>query len=335
VVPGILPFPTKYFPESVVTELGGYLQAETTLAGGRVKLVPGLRYDRFDLDADENDPIFFAGNPGSPPPSDLTDAAVSPRFSLVYSPVSAAAVYVQYARGFRAPPFSDVNNGFTNPAGGYTTLPNPDLKPETSDSYEAGVRAKIGRAGFSLAVFDSRYDDFIETVTLGINDQGLLEFQPRNLTAVRISGVELAGDVAFRPTVRLRGAFSYLDGENETADAPLNSIAPSKLVLGLRLLSPGGRLGAELVATAVAAKDEDDVDRSIVPQFAAPGYEVFDLLAFYDVTERLGLLAGVLNLTDETYWEWANVRGVAATSAALDRYTSPGRSAVAGLRWSW
>lgn len=335
-VPGVLPFPTKYFPESEVTELGAYVQAEISLADGRLKLVPGVRYDRFDLAADETDPVYLAGNPGAPPPADLTDAALSPRLSLIWSPADPVAVYVQYARGFRAPPYSDVNNGFTNLASGYTTLPNPDLTPETSDSYEIGVRAKAGKASFSLAAFDNRYDDFIETVTLGVNlATGLIEFQPQNLTAVRISGVELAGDVAFSRTARLRGAFSLIDGENETADTPLSSIAPAKLVLGLQLVAPSGRYGAELVGTAVAAQDEDDVDRTAVNQFAAPGYELFDLLAFYEVTERMGLQLGVLNLTDETYWEWANVRGIATTSPVLDRYTSPGRSAVAALRWRW
>lgn len=334
-VPGVLPFPTKYFPESEVTELGAYIQAEMSLAGGRLKLVPGLRYDRFDLDADEGDPIYLSGNPGTPPAADLTDAALSPRLSLVWSPAAPVAVYIQYARGFRAPPFSDVNSGFTNLASGYTTLPNPDLEPETSDNYEIGVRAKAGRTGFSFAAFDNHYDDFIETVTLGVGPSGLIEFQPRNLTAVRISGVELAGDVAFHRTVRLRGAFSLIEGENETADVPLNSIAPARLVLGLQLAAPGGRYGAELVATAVAEKDVDDVDRSVVAQYTPDGYALFDLLAFYEVTERLGVQLGLLNLTDETYWEWANVRGVAATSPVLDRYTSPGRSAVAAVRWRW
>lgn len=334
-VPGALPFPTEYFPESEVTELGAYVQAEINLADGRLKLVPGVRYDRFDLAADEDDPVYLSGNPGAPPATDLTDAALSPRVSLIWSPASPVAVYAQYARGFRAPPYSDVNSGFTNLASGYTTLPNPDLQPETSDSYEIGVRAKAGRGSFSLAVFDNHYDDFIETVTLGVGSSGLVEFQPRNLTAVRISGVELAGDVAFHRTVRLRGAFSLLDGENETAGVPLSSIAPAKLVLGLQLTAPGGRFGAELVGTAVAEKQEDDVDRSVVAQYAAPGYELFDLLGFYEITERLGLQLGLLNLTDETYWEWANVRGIAATSPVLDRFTSPGRSVVTAVRWRW
>ncbi len=335
-VPGVLPFPTKYFPASEVLELGAYLQAEMELAGGKVKLIPGLRYDRFDLDADQNDPIFLAGNPGQPPAVDVTDAAVSPRLSLVYSPKPSLALFVQYARGFRAPPFSDVNNGFTNLASGYTTLPNPDLEPETSDNYEVGLRTSLGRTRLSFTVFDNHYDDFIETVTVGVNPStGLIEFQPQNLTRVRIQGVELAGDATLGRMLRLRGSFAWIDGENESADVPLNSIPPTKLVLGLQYRRPAGRFGAELVSTVVADKDEGDVDVSAVRQFAAPGYEVLDLTAFLEVTSRLSVHVGLFNLLDETYWEWADVRGVAATSPALDRYTSPGFATVASLRWHW
>jgi hemoglobin/transferrin/lactoferrin receptor protein len=43
-------------------------------------------------------------------------------------------------------------------------------------------------------------------------------------------------------------------------------------------------------------------------------------------TLALRLTAGVYNLTDEKYWNWSDVRGVAATSAVLDAYTQPGRS---------
>ncbi len=335
-VPGVLPFPTKYFPASEVLELGAYLQAEMELAGGTVKLIPGLRYDRFDLDADQNDPIFLAGNPGQPPAADVTDAAVSPRLSLVYSPKPSLALFVQYARGFRAPPFSDVNNGFTNLASGYTTLPNPDLEPETSDNYEIGVRTSLGRTRLSFTVFDNHYDDFIETVTVGVNPStGLIEFQPQNLTKVRIQGVELAGDAALNQALRLRGSFAWIDGENESADAPLNTIPPAKLVLGLQFRRPAGRFGAELVSTVVAGKDEDEVDAAVVNQFAAPGYEVFDLTAFLELTSRLSLHVGLFNLLDETYWEWADVRGVTATSPALDRYTSSGFATAASLRWRW
>lgn len=335
-VPNALPFPSKYFPASEVLETGAYLQGEMELAGGRLKVIPGLRFDRFELDADQDDEVFQHGNPGTPPAADMTDSALSPKLSLVYAPHASTAVFVQYARGFRAPPYSDVNNGFTNLASGYTTLANPDLRPETSDNYEVGVRTSLGRTSLSLTLFDNHYDGFIETVTLGVNPAtGLIEFQPQNLTEVGIRGVELAGDAALGKALRLRGSFAWIEGEDETLDAPLNSIPPARLVLGLLFHRPGSRYGAELTSTVAAAKGDDEVDTAAVDQFAAPGYEVFDLTAFVDLTSRLSLNVGLFNLLDETYWEWADVRGVAAGSAALDRYTSAGFSAAASLRWRW
>lgn len=44
------------------------------------------------------------------------------------------------------------------------------------------------------------------------------------------------------------------------------------------------------------------------------------------IRKDLRLTAGVYNLTDEKYWNWSDVQGLAATSAVLDAYTQPGRS---------
>ena len=45
-------------------------------------------------------------------------------------------LYAQYTRGFRAPPFSDVNIGLNLPTFNYIALPNPDLKPEVITTFE-------------------------------------------------------------------------------------------------------------------------------------------------------------------------------------------------------
>jgi hemoglobin/transferrin/lactoferrin receptor protein len=332
--PGGLIFPTKYFPESEVTELGVYVQDELTLARGRLALVPGLRYDHYRLDPDETDPVFLAGNPGTEAPVGITDEAVSPRLGLVVRAARSTAVFVQYARGFRSPPYSAVNNGFANLAQGYTTLPNPDLQPETSDNLELGLRGGGRRGSYSVVVFENRYDDFIDTVTRGFNPAtGLLEFQPQNVEDVELRGVELAGQLTLDRGFALRGAFAWIEGEDRAADRPLNSVAPPQLVLGLRYDQPAGRWGAELVSTVVATKAEGDVDRTTVDQFAPPGYEVLDLTGYVDLSERLRLGLALLNLLDETYWRWPAVRGQVAGSATLDRYTSPGFEAAATLRY--
>ncbi|MCB1034040.1 MAG: TonB-dependent hemoglobin/transferrin/lactoferrin family receptor, partial [Acidobacteria bacterium] len=319
-VPTTLVLPTKYFPKSTVQELGIYLQDEVELFRGRLRLIPGVRYDRYDLDADQADSIYLDGNPGTEPPVDVKQASVSPKLGVLVALTDRLSAYGQYARGFRAPPYSSVNNGFTNFAGGYRTLPNPDLEPETSDNFELGLKGTFGEGSFSLVVFENHYDDFIDTAFLGFNPVlFLVEFQPRNVDEVEISGVELAGDLFFGRTWSFRGAFAHIEGENVTTQKPLDSVAPDRLVVGLRYRPPGSRLRAELTTTYVAEKNEDEVDRGQAGflQFTTPGATIVDLSASLELSSHLALTAGLYNLLNETYWNWGDVRGLDASSPTL------------------
>ncbi len=332
-VPGSLVFPTKYFPESEVEQVGAFVQAEIELAGGRLQVIPGLRFDRFALDADQTDSTYLSGNAGIDTPADSSDQAVSPRLGVVFAATERQTLMASWSQGFRAPPFSDINNGFTNVAQGYTTLPNPNLDPETSDSYELGWRLALPKGALSVAVFENRYEGFIDTIALGVNPTtGLLEFQPQNLSDVEISGVEVGGEARFGD-FRLRGALSVIEGEDQTTGEPLTSVPPSKAVVGLAWRGFAGRFGTELAVTMADDKDEGDLDASGAPLFAAPGYELVDWTASWRFSERFELFAGVTNLLDETYWDWGAARGLPAGSTVLDRYSAPGRSVTAALRW--
>jgi hemoglobin/transferrin/lactoferrin receptor protein len=332
-IPSSTPYPTKYFPRSQSDKTGVFAQVEIDV-NDRLRLIPGIRYDRYELDADQTDAIYFSGNPGSPIPADSTDAAWSPRLALVYGLGANASLFAQAAAGFRAPPFSDINAGFTNLALGYMQLPAPDLEPEESDSYELGWRYQGSRGSLSLAVFSNHYDNFIETVALGFNPtSGLLEYKALNLSSARIEGFEAQGDVRFGGGFSLRGAFALMDGENGESDQPLNSIAPARLVLGLGWRASAGRYGAELIATAVDSKDADDLDRTVVNQFAAPSYQMVDLTAYWEIGRGFSVQGGVWNVLDEKAWDWGTANGLSQTSLVLDRYTSPGRTGSLALRW--
>ncbi|MEM1180792.1 MAG: TonB-dependent hemoglobin/transferrin/lactoferrin family receptor [Acidobacteriota bacterium] len=330
-----LAFPTKYFPQSDVEEVGAFLQAEIELFDGRLSLIPGLRFDSYDLDADQQDAIFLAGNPGTPDPVDYSEDRVSPKLGAVLSVSEKVSIFAQYAEGFRAPPMSDVNNGFTNQGGGYRTLPNPDLEPETSDNLEFGFRFVSRRASFSATYFDNQYEDFIDTIFLGFNPVVfLVEFQPQNVDEVSISGFELGGEFRFGERFTLRGAYTYTEGDNDITDQPLASIAPPQLVLGLRYASENGRWGGELIGTANDSRGESDLPEGST-LFRVPSSEVFDLVAWVNLTDRLNLQLSAWNLTDETYWRWAYGRGLTEGSATLDRFTDPGRSFGAQLRYTF
>ena len=330
-------FPTKYYPESDIVEAGVYLQGDIRF--GRITLVPGVRYDHFSLDANQADPVFMASL--NPEPADFSDGALSPKLGMVARLSDVVTLHAQYAGGFRAPPYSAINTGFTNPRGGYTTLPNADLRAETSENLEVGIRTAFDRSSFSITGFSNRYDDFIDMTSLGFNRlTSLLEFQSQNLEQAEISGVELRGEAYLTSGLMIRGSYARIDGVEifkGAADDPplaeetqLGSIAPDEAVIGLRYVQPrwGTELSLRLVEQYQQGGDEED-------QFAPDAYRIVDLVNFVSLTETLRFRFGLLNLADAKYFEWWNVRGRPANDPFIDRYSSPGRSVITSLAYDW
>lgn len=328
-------FPVRDFPNSRSTTSALFVQDEIGFADGAFRLVPALRIDHYAL-RPTVDSIFAADNPGVAA-VDLDDTSIAPKLGAVWTFAPDWSLFAGYARGFRAPPYADVNIGFTNLAFGYTAIANPDLKPETSDGFEGGVRYGGDAFWFGLSAYDNRYRDFIESLSfVGIDDRGLQVFQSRNVSDARIRGAELKGGVDFGgfgdalAGWSLRGAAAYARGEDRSDDTPLDSVDPLRGSLGLAY--DREHWGAELAGTFADRKDRV----SSATLYRPGGYAVFDLLAhwrFPDSGVRLNI--GVFNLGDKTYTDWADVPGVSSSSRTLARYTRPGRSFAASVSVDW
>jgi hemoglobin/transferrin/lactoferrin receptor protein len=331
VVPAVgLILPTKYFPRSQVDETGVHLQAELQL--GRLKVLPGVRYDRFTLDADSADAVFLASL--SPAPADFEADRASAKLGLAYEASPTLTLHAQYAGGFRAPPYSAVNSGFTNLTGGYTSIPNTELGPETSDNIEAGVRVGTGAFSGGATAFSNAYDDFILQADRGTNADGLLVYQYQNLSKARIRGVELQAEARLGNSVRMRAAWAFVSGDDTSGseDVPLATIAPNQGAIGLGYAPPSSRFGGDLVARLASGQSQERTGEGFV---APESYAVVDVSGWLTLTRGVVVRAGVANLTDQKYFEWANVRGRLANSATLDRYTSPGISGLVSLSVGW
>lgn len=336
----ILPdvFPVRDFPLTTTRRASVFVQDEIRL--GAWTITPGVRYDDYAL-RPTVDPVFAADNPGFVA-ADIDETNVSPKLGLMYRLTENSTGYFNYAAGFRTPPYDDANFGFENLAFGYTAIANPDLKSETSDSFELGWRlARASGHYLAVSAYYNLYDDFIESLVGSVDPvTGLVVFQSQNLNEVRIRGVELAAGMPLEGlSTALRGlsvrfAASYARGENRTdGNVPLNSIDPPKAVVGFAWRAPSQRWGAELATTF--ADGPTHVDDSLGVPFVPPAYTKVDLLADIEVTAQLRINAGVFNLTDEKYWEWADVNGRLAANTWLDRYTRPGRSVGATIRYEW
>ena len=308
-------------------------------------MIPALRYDDFELDpfADE---IFFSGNPGQGEPEGYDESELSVKIGIIYDLSEKWSVFGQYAEGFRAPPLNAINVGFTNLAGGYTTLANPDLRPESAESIEFGVRHTSEFGTFEVSVYNNSYEDFIEELSLlGVNfATGLLEFQAINLDQAEIEGFEAKanyklGQLSQRlDGFNIRAAYAYSDGENTQTGAPINSIDPEQLVLGVGYESVDQRWSVEAVATVTGRKDADEIDASSLPESAAfetPGFTTLDLIGHYNVGDHIKLNWGVFNVTGKEYFLWSEEFIQDASTTNFNRLTEPGRNYSVTIKYDF
>lgn len=329
-------FPTSAFPKTDFSLGGVYVQDEITLLGGDLRIVPAVRWDSYELNT-ANDPLY----PG--PRADQSDDHISPKLGVVWWTTDNFGLFANWAEGFKAPTPSQVNNYFANLAFGYTSLPNPNLKPETSQSVEFGVRARnVSLLGGTFAgqavVFQSDYSDFIsqQVVSGAGTPTNPLVYQWINFTDVEIKGFEASANAFWGNGVSARFAFAYADGETTSAGVTrqLSTIDPIKVVFGLGYEEPQGRFGGHAVLTWSQAKDAGDTDglscynaaNPAVGCYTGDDFALVDLTAWWAVTDRVTARAGAFNVLDEKYSWWSDVRGIAASSAVLDAYTQPGRN---------
>ncbi|MNZ76387.1 putative hemoglobin and hemoglobin-haptoglobin-binding protein 2 precursor [compost metagenome] len=328
--------PLSDFPDPITNEYAVFVQDSIDI--GNWTLLPGLRYDYYEMKPHVTQK-YLNGQPVDTDPSNFSDHAVSPKLGVTYRFNDNYSAYGQYAAGFRAPDPIDIFGEFINFDIGYQTIANTSLKPETSDSYEIGLRGKFDEGSFGVALFYNRYDDFIEQVTLPNDPTGnnRLTFQSVNLDKVTIRGAEAKGDLQLDKTLGLptgtylRGAVSYARGKDEESGEPINSIDPLKGVFGLGY-DAGGRFGSELAWTLVQGKERIN-DSETPNQYAPGGFGLLDLNSWVRVTDSVTVNVGLFNLTDKKYWQWGDVRGFTDNAPQLGRLTQPGRYAAANIVW--
>jgi hemoglobin/transferrin/lactoferrin receptor protein len=333
--------PVRDFPNSRTDKIGIWAQDEISLADGRWEVIPALRWDRYDLDP-KPDSIWEQDNPDTEVVS-VSESRATPRLGVVFHPTGIWSLYGQYSEGFRAPPFEDANIGFDIPLFGFRAIPNPDLKSETSQGLEFGIRRFSGKSRMSFTVFHTDFDDFIESrVLIGRDpDTGDLIFQSRNIDKARIRGVDVRFDQDLSAWgENLEGwmvslAAYWAEGENRVSGEPLNSIAPPQAVLGLSWLSPGGDWDFALTGTFTSAKDESDIDQTDGDRFATPGWTTVDLSAGWRPRHWLEIRAGIFNLADKAYWRWLDVANMESDDPMIPLLSRPGRSYSLSARFTF
>jgi len=323
-------FPLRDFPISMTREVGAYF--EDTITFGDWMVIAALRADRFELSPSQ-DPVYLEDYPFAELVS-LTESDVSPKLGVIYKATPGTDIYLQYSHGFRAPPYADANIGLDLPFFNYRAIPNPDLKSETSDGIDLGMRWQGLNSSVRLSVFHTRYEDFIESkVRIGTDAvSGRVLFQSQNLDHTRIEGIEAAWSARWG-AFGFDGSAYYARGMNKESDEHLNSVGPPQIVLVATWDSSNKHSKVSLKSTLTGAWN--DRDESSGELFKPAGHAVFDLFLTHKLGANTTVRAGLQNLTDQSYWNWSDIRGLSPDDPIIPYLAQAGRSASASLNVTW
>jgi len=135
-----------------------------------------------------------------------------------------------------------------------------------------------------------------------------------------------------RPNLDLNLALAWTRGEDDLTGAPINTIDPAEMVLGVDWHASNLPLTAQLTWTLVDQQDDiDDPDDELA---RTAGFGIVDLTARYAIANAT-LRAGLFNVFDKAHWRWSSVRGLSADDPTRPLLSEPGRHAGLSIFLQW
>jgi iron complex outermembrane receptor protein len=178
----------------------------------KLRLIGGARYtfDRVTYGLQRNysaTPPAGVAVPGISAPVALSgatdDSGPSGKVGLQYDFTPHIMGYATYSRGYKGPAF----NVFYN----MTALNSAPIAPETSDSYEVGLKTQLfdRKLTFNVAAFNERFYNFQANSFTTVN--GTVTTSLTNAGDVRSEGVELEATWRATPALTFTGGYTYDD----------------------------------------------------------------------------------------------------------------------------
>lgn len=319
------------FANATTVRADFFIQDQIALFDERLEITPGLRYAYYNLDP-RPDPDYqeVPGSEPVPVERGTTLFAIGANYNLTEE----YSVYAAFNQGFKMPTAQQLYTSL--PGTGFNLIPAPDLRPESVDNYEVGVRGEFDRGYFSVTAFYADYTDFIQSFYFVPGT--FFDITYHNLSSVQMYGVEAAA--AWDLTDNLRADLSLTWQEGKQQDEPGDAwrpftAPPLKGVIGLSYTMPEYDLTLDAVTTLVAPVTRT----SSADAFKPDGYGLLDLYAKWKPTENSELRFGVQNVFDQRYFQDAassydNVADPAgvALSNPIELQTGPGRTFQAGYK---
>lgn len=255
-------------------------------------------------------------------------STVNPRVGSVFHPFENTTVKALYGTAFWAPSpmvsfesygsFYTVDSGTTYQAA-FWHLPNPDLKPMTSRTFELSLQQRVGK---NLNITVTGYTTQIENVIENVSDNGNTNLYNNKFLGWNVSYIEVpinqgtqknyGGSILANCTFKVGGAefmaytsVSYLEGvqskfESSEGEVEQAGLTPWQFRLGMDGKLRGFHISARLLRagkqrTAMLRTDDPGTRQTI------DGYALLNMSAGYSINSRATFFINVQNTLNQKY----------------------------------
>ncbi len=221
-----------------------------------------------------------------------------------------------YAQGYRAPILQELYVDTAMGQNSSYTYANPELKPETSDNFEIGVRWNSTYVSADIAAFYSEADDYIATLW---NENALPKkgYQYSNVAEAKTFGIELTSSVRIAETgfePYLTATWMRRQYQNGNGFSTYDTATPEFMLrYGVRWsgMYAGVGLRTDIFARSQTATEYDDGIQNVTDSssYRLGGYTTLNLTAGVDFgpKRQYSFDLGLYNIFDKGYQEQTSI----------------------------
>ena len=255
--------------------------------------------------------VNTVGTAGYPKNYDLRDASsFSPKAALVYKPFEKTTLRTSVGKAFRPPTVNELYG--TSIFSGITYAGSPDLKPETTTSWDISVDQGLWKgAKIKAAYFENYLENLIYSQTITST-----YWERVNVGKAESKGVELEAEQRFEKWLRLFVNFTYNNGKVTENEAKPQTVGKKLLYLPEKMFNVGaniekGPFSSSITGRYVGKRYTDDENRDKVNNVygSHDPYFTADAKVSYKITKLATISFSVDNIFDRDYFSFYKAPG--------------------------
>ena len=289
--------------------------------GDDLTLYLGGRYDRWSTQGKAQK---YVGNPvGAVDTPERSESAFSPKVAAVYRLTPSTSLRSSLGKAFRAPsnyemyatPSISTSSGVSR-----LLVADPNLKPETSTSWDLGIETALAGQGSAKATYyRTRLQDMIYrklSPYSGPLSNVNVFATATNTGEAQVEGVELAAEMPLASWLRASASYTWTDSritrdESGTGmqDKRLRYVPKNTAYFALDAQWQQWRAYLSAAYTGEQFSKEDNTDTVKNVYGGVSKYWLANLKLSYQFDKNFKASAGINNLFDKTYYEYYQMPG--------------------------